>query len=67
MKKKITLVATSVLLVAAMVIGGTLAYFTDQTNVATNTMTMGKVDISQSETDKNGAAFEQNLPKLKLR
>lgn len=48
MKKKITLVATSVLLVAAMVIGGTLAYFTD-TDKATNTFTMGNVDITLDE------------------
>ena len=49
MKKKITLVATSVLLVAAMVIGGTLAYFTD-TDKATNVFTVGNVDITLDET-----------------
>ena len=48
MKKKITLVATSVLLVAALVIGGTLAYFTD-TEEATNTFTVGNVDITLTE------------------
>ena len=48
MKKKITLVATSVLLVAAMVIGGTLAYFTD-TDKATNTMTVGNIGIHIAE------------------
>lgn len=53
MKKKITLVATSVLLVAAMVIGGTLAYFTD-TDAKTNTFTIGGVDIQLIEKDKEG-------------
>lgn len=48
MKKKITLVATSVLLVAALVIGGTLAYFTD-TETKTNTFTVGNVDITLTE------------------
>jgi len=52
MKKKITLVATSVLLVAAMVIGGTLAYFTD-TDQANNTMTIGDVAIEIRENAKN--------------
>jgi len=56
MKKKITLVATSVLLVAAMVIGGTLAYFTD-TDGAKNVMTVGDVDIIQNETDSAGNPF----------
>ena len=53
MKKKITLVATSVLLVAALVIGGTLAYFTD-TDAKTNTFTVGNVDITLAE------QYEQN-------
>ena len=51
MKKKITLVATSVLLVAAMVIGGTLAYFTS-TDYATNVMTLGNVAIKQTEEER---------------
>ena len=48
MKKKLTLVVTCVVLVAAMVIGGTLAYFTD-TQTATNTFTMGNVQIKLDE------------------
>ena len=44
MKKKLTLVVTCVVLVAAMVIGGTLAYFTD-TKSAENTFTVGNVKI----------------------
>lgn len=48
MKKKLTLVVTCVVLVAAMVIGGTLAYFTDN-DKATNTFTVGNVDIKLLE------------------
>lgn len=68
MKKKLTLVATSVLLVAALVIGGTLAYFTD-TDSADNKFTTAKDGvkielIEQQRGDKDGQAalvdFEQN-------
>lgn len=50
MKKKLTLVVTCIVLVAAMVIGGTLAYFTD-TKTANNTFTMGNVKIALDETN----------------
>lgn len=53
MKKKLTLVVTSVLLVAALVIGGTLAYFTD-TDEATNTFTAGNVKIQLIEQERDG-------------
>lgn len=64
MKKKITLVATSVLLVAAMVIGGTLAYFTD-TDEAENVFTLGNVSIALHEgafakTLANGAPAKED-------
>ena len=63
MKKKITLVATSVLLVVAMVIGGTLAYFTD-TDEKTNTFTMGDVKIHidewQKDAQDNWTTYEDN-------
>ncbi|MDO4516185.1 MAG: TasA family protein [Bacillota bacterium] len=49
MKKKLTLVVTSVLLVAALVIGGTLAYFTDSADQV-NTFTVGNVKIKLDET-----------------
>lgn len=61
MKKKLTLVVTCVVLVAAMVIGGTLAYFTD-TDDATNTFTAGnvKIDLIEQERGENGLVpFEQ--------
>ena len=62
MKKKLTLVVTCVVLVAAMVIGGTLAYFTDTKN-ATNTFTVGnvKINLIEQQRGENGLVpFEQN-------
>ena len=55
MKKKLTLVVTCIVLVAAMVIGGTLAYFTD-TKKNENTFTIGNVMIKLDEAvvTKNG-------------
>ena len=53
MKKKITLVVTCIVLVAAMVIGGTLAYFTD-TKSAENTFTVGNVKIKLDEAVPGG-------------
>lgn len=51
MKKKTILVAAiAVMLVAALVVGGTLAYFTD-TKTADNTFTMGNVAITLDETN----------------
>lgn len=51
-KKSILLAATAVMLVAAMSIGGMLAYFTD-TEDAVNTFTVGKVDIELTEPNWN--------------
>ena len=48
MKKKIVTLALMVALVAVAVVGATLAYFTD-TQTATNTFTVGKVDIVLTE------------------
>ncbi|HIX32595.1 MAG TPA: SipW-dependent-type signal peptide-containing protein [Candidatus Gemmiger avium] len=46
MKKRNLLVAAlSLCLVAIIAVGGTLAYFTDQTQTVTNTFTSGEVDI----------------------
>lgn len=42
-KKKIAILVTSLVLVGAMLIGGTLAYFTDK-DEAQNVFTLGKVD-----------------------
>ena len=51
-KKSILMAAIAVMLVAVLVVGGTLAYFTD-TKSATNTFTMGNVAITLDETDVN--------------
>ncbi len=48
MKKKIVALCLVIALAATAVIGGTLAYFTDNDN-ATNTFTVGKVDIKLDE------------------
>lgn len=56
MKKKTILVAAiAVMLVAALVVGGTLAYFTD-TKSATNTFTVGnvKIDLIKSTYHREG-------------
>lgn len=47
-KKKIILVVASLCMVAALAIGGTIAYFTD-TDKATNTFTVGNIDIEVTE------------------
>lgn len=69
MKKKAILVAAiAVMLVAALVVGGTLAYFTDKDN-ATNTFTVGNVDIELLESSlhrenagiANGATSDSEL------
>ena len=60
MKKKLTLVVTCIVLVAAMVIGGTLAYFTD-TDDAKNTFTVGNVKIDLIEEERDGNGGKQNF------
>ena len=63
MKKKTILVAAiAVMLVAALVVGGTLAYFTD-TKTETNTFTAGnvKIDLNEQQKVENGLVpFDQN-------
>lgn len=61
-KKSILMAAIAVMLVAVLVVGGTLAYFTD-TKSATNTFTVGnvKIDLNEQQKGKNGLEpFEQN-------
>lgn len=48
--KKILTLSLAALLVATAAVGGTLAYFTD-TDDATNTFTVGKVELTLDETD----------------
>ena len=59
MKKKTILVAAiAVMLVAALVVGGTLAYFTD-TKSADNTFTVGnvKIDLLESSLHRENAGY----------
>ena len=51
-KKSILMAAIAVMLVAVLVVGGTLAYFTD-TKSATNTFTVGNVKIKLDESNVN--------------
>lgn len=62
MKKKTILVAAiAVMLVAALVVGGTLAYFTD-TKSADNTFTVGNVKIDLTETAWNANESHTLVP-----
>ena len=61
-KKSILMAAIAVMLVAVLVVGGTLAYFTD-TKSATNTFTVGDVKITLDESnvkDPNGNRVTRN-------
>ena len=61
-KKSILMAAIAVMLVAVLVVGGTLAYFTD-TKSADNVFTMGNVKITLDETniaDPNGDRVIKN-------
>lgn len=55
--KKAILSTAALLGVAAIVAGGTIAYFTDK-DTATNTFTVGNVDITLNETDFDGADID---------
>lgn len=63
--KKVLLICTAYVLVAALAIGGTIAYLTSQDSDV-NVMTMGNVSIEQIEQqyDENGnlVPFEQDKP-----
>ena len=66
-KKTIVLVATVVMMLAALAIGGTLAYFTDK-EVATNEFTLGNVviDLVEEQRDGNGGLEEFEDDKVLL-
>lgn len=49
MKKKIVALCLIIALAATAVIGGTLAYFSDETEVVNNTFTVGQVGLSIAE------------------
>ena len=58
MKKKILSLTLVVCLLAIAVVGGTLAYFTDDTGVAENTFTVGDVEITLDEAKVNEYGVE---------
>lgn len=62
-KKSVLLMAVAVMLVAAMSIGGMLAYFTDEDS-KTNTFTVGKVDITLTEPQWDAEGYDENIPTL---
>lgn len=63
MKKKTILVAAiAVMLVAALVVGGTLAYFTDKSDAKVNTFTVGNVKIDLTENAWNADADHTLVP-----
>ena len=55
MKKKIALMVTSLVLVVAMAVGGTLAYMSHTTQSVENTFTVGSVAITLDEAKVNTA------------
>ena len=70
-KKSILVAAIAVMLVAALVVGGTLAYFTDKTEAKQNTFTVGNVSIELLESSlhrenagyANGTTVDNVSPK----
>lgn len=69
MKKKLVAFMLVISMLAVAVVGGTLAYFTDEEE-ATNVMTFGNVDIEQIEQERdeqgNIVDFTQNKPLLPM-
>ena len=59
MKKKVFALSLALGALALILSAGTLAYFSD-TDTATNTFTLGKVEIELKETDHEGNDFVQN-------
>ena len=64
MKKKLTAVALVVCMLAIMLVGASLAYFSD-TDYEQNTFTVGKVDIDLHEDNQEGAKDEDYQAWLK--
>lgn len=61
MKKTIVLILAIVLLLTAAV-AGTVAWLQDRTNTITNTFTVGKVDITLTETENGNNGVFQLIP-----
>ena len=62
MKKRLIASVTCLSLLLVMLLGSTMAWFTDTTDVAHNTMVVGNVEIEQYEKDRNGNDFVQDQP-----
>ena len=62
-KRKILLVAAALCMIAILAVGGTLAYFTDTTEVKNNVFTVGNVEIKLEEPkwDEQG---EEDAPEV---
>ncbi len=60
MKKKLLVVIMAMCLLAAFVIGGTLAWLTDQTSTITNTFTFGNIsiDLEEEGAENNAQSFK---------
>ncbi len=62
MKKRSLIIAISVLLVAVLSVGATLAYFTAQTETVTNMFTMGNISATISEPSWDPTASHLLMP-----
>ena len=64
-KKTLALLLSAILLIGA-VVGGTLAWFTDQTDEVVNTFTVGNIDVELEETDSDDADTDANINSYKM-
>ena len=64
-KKKIAALITSLALVGVVVVGGTLAYLTAQTETVENVFTVGNVSIDVEEPDWNPDDADELIQALK--
>lgn len=64
-KKRILTLALVIALLSIVMVGGSLAWFTDNDS-AKNTFTVGSVEIVQHEKDDDGSVFQQNQPLLPI-
>lgn len=64
--KKVVLSTAAVLGVAGLVAGGTIAYFTDKTDLKTNTFTIGdvKIELYESQLHRQNSGRMGNFPAL---
>lgn len=63
-RKSFVLALTAAMMAAALVVGGTLAYFTDTTDTKVNAFTVGDVDITLEEPKWEEKDYDTNPPVL---